>query len=52
MIEGLRTDQLIAPVVNIPVSQIVSVVLAITGIIIVITGRRRCARKEIQQTEK
>lgn len=48
MIEGLRTDQLIAPIVNIPISQIVSAVLAITGIGIVIVGRRRCVKKEIQ----
>ncbi len=50
-IEGLRTDQLITPVVNIPVSQIVSVVLAITGIIIVTVGRRRFAGKEIQSDQ-
>ncbi len=40
MIEGLRTDQLIAPVVNVPVSQIVSVLLVIIGIGIVTAGRK------------
>lgn len=45
IIEGLRTDQLIAPIVNLPVSQIVSVIFVIVGAVIVIFGRIRISGK-------
>lgn len=38
-IEGLRTDQLILPVLGLPVSQLLSVVLAITAFTIIIVKR-------------
>lgn len=48
IIEGLRTDQLIAPLVHVPVSQIVSVLFVITGIVIVVIGRKRMTKKILE----
>ncbi len=44
-IEGLRTDQLLLPVIGLPVSQILGLVLFIAGIITIITVRI-CKKKE------
>ncbi len=44
-IEGLRTDQLLLPVVNYPVSQLVAIVLVVVSLVWVIVGERR-ARKQ------
>lgn len=48
-IEGLRTDQLLSPVVGIPVSQIVSVGAMVIGIILII--RKRLKLKKEGQTQ-
>ena len=44
-IEGLRTDQLLLPVVNYPVSQLVAIVLVVVSLVWVIVGERK-ARKQ------
>lgn len=44
-IEGLRTDQLLLPVVNYPVSQLVAILLVIISLVWVIAGELR-ARKQ------
>ena len=44
-IEGLRTDQLLIPVVNYPVSQLVAIVLVVVSLVWVIVGERK-ARKQ------
>ena len=44
-IEGLRTDQLLLPVVNYPVSQVVAVVMASVAIVWIVVGEIR-ARKQ------
>ena len=44
-IEGLRTDQLLLPVIGLPVSQILGLVLFIAGTITIITVRI-CKKKE------
>lgn len=41
-IEGVRTDQLMAPVLNIPISQIVAVVCMIVSLIVIIVYRNKC----------
>jgi len=48
-IEGLRTDQLLLPIVGIPVSQIVSVVAMVIGIILII--RKNLKLKKEGQTQ-
>ncbi len=49
-IEGLRTDQLLLPGVELPVSQLLSVLLVIAGVILmVITGKR--AKKQTADKE-
>lgn len=40
-IEGLRTDQLLIPYINVPVSQVLAAVLAVVAIVWVIVGRIR-----------
>lgn len=50
IIEGFRTDQLLLPVVQIPVSQVVSIGMIVTGIIIEIVGRRK-KKDDISQHE-
>lgn len=40
-IEGLRTDQLLLPVIGIPVSQALSILLAVTSALIIAVRRRR-----------
>lgn len=40
IIESLRTDQLLLPIVNIPVSQVVSIGMILAGIIIELLGRK------------
>ncbi len=44
-IEGLRTDQLLLPVVNYPVSQLVAILLVVISLVWVIVGEVR-ARKQ------
>lgn len=43
-IEGLRTDQLLLPVVNLPVSQLLSIVLAAVSLVLILVLRRRTGR--------
>lgn len=40
-IEGIRTDQLLLPVIGLPVSQVLAVILAVIGIIMIIWNRRK-----------
>ncbi len=40
-IEGLRTDQLLLPVIGLPVSQVLSVVAVVASVIILVVMRRR-----------
>lgn len=40
-IEGLRTDQLLLPVVNLPVSQLLSALLAIVSLVLIVILRHR-----------
>lgn len=40
IIESLRTDQLLLPIINIPVSQVVSIGMILAGIIIELLGRK------------
>ena len=42
-IEGLRTDQLIAPVVNIPISQIVAALCMLVSITVILYKRKKCS---------
>lgn len=43
-IEGIRTDQLLLPVVGLPVSQVLSAVLVVVSVIWIIIGRRKTGR--------
>ena len=43
-IEGIRTDQLLLPVVGLPVSQVLSAVLVVVSVIWIIIGRRKAGR--------
>lgn len=45
-IEGLRTDQLLLPVVNLPVSQLLSVALVLISAVLLVTMRRRVKNRE------
>lgn len=45
-IEGLRTDQLLLPVIGVPVSQVLSVLIVITCIAVIIYKRRRLKKEE------
>ena len=40
-IEGIRTDQLLIPVLGLPVSQVLAVILTVIGIIMIIWNRRK-----------
>lgn len=59
-IEGLRTDQLLLPVVKLPVSQLLSAVLVVVSIILIVHGRmdekrnrmRRMREKEARRSAK
>ena len=44
-IEGLRTDQLIMPWINLPVSQLLAGVLVVVAVIGIIVGRKRAKNK-------
>lgn len=50
VIEGMRTDQLLMPVTGWPVSQVLSVVAALTALIIVIVKRVKLKKKSAAQT--
>ena len=45
IIEGMRTDQLIMPVTGWPVSQVLSIVVAVLSFIVVVTKRVKIAKK-------
>lgn len=45
-IESLRTDQLILPIFNVPVSMVVAAVMAIVSLVAIIIGRRNAKLKE------
>lgn len=47
-IEGLRTDQLLLPVIKLPVSQALSVVLAVVSLGLILVLRRRALQKNRQ----
>lgn len=49
-IEGLRTDQLLLPVIHYPVSQALAVLLAVGSFVWMIAGRRRAKTKEAMIT--
>jgi phosphatidylglycerol:prolipoprotein diacylglycerol transferase len=40
-IESLRTDQLILPVVEVPVSMVVAAIMSVTAIVGIILGRKK-----------
>lgn len=44
-IEGLRTDQLLLPGIGLPVSQVLSIVLAICSIIVILIQRKKVRRQ-------
>lgn len=44
-IEGLRTDQLLIPGIGLPVSQVLSMIVAICSIIVILIQRKRSAAK-------
>lgn len=44
-IEGLRTDQLLIPEIGLPVSQVLSMIVAICSIIVILIQRKRSAAK-------
>ena len=44
-IEGLRTDQLLLPGIKLPVSQVLSAVVAIVSIAVILIQRKRCTAK-------
>lgn len=46
-IEGIRTDQLLLPVVGLPVSQVLSAVLVVVSVIWIIIGRRKAGRNKL-----
>ena len=48
-IEGLRTDQLLLPVVGIPVSQLLSVCLAVGGALAIVIIRRKIGKEKRTQ---
>ena len=52
IIESLRTDQLLLPIVNIPVSQVVSIGMILAGIIIEVLGRKKKLYKAPDSTEQ
>ena len=45
-IEGLRTDQLLLPGIKLPVSQVLSAVVAIVSIAVILIQRKRCTVKK------
>ena len=45
-IEGIRTDQLLLPVVGLPVSQVLSGVLSVVSVVWIILGRRKAGKKQ------
>ena len=45
-IEGIRTDQLLLPVVGLPVSQVLSGVLIVVSVVWIILGRRKVGKKQ------
>lgn len=45
-IEGLRTDQLLLPVVNLPVSQLLSALLVAVSLVLILLLRHRAGKKE------
>ena len=45
-IEGLRTDQLLLPGIKLPVSQVLSAVVAIVSIAVILIQRKRCTAKK------
>lgn len=45
-IEGIRTDQLLLPVVGLPVSQVLSGVLIVVSVVWIILGRRKAGKKQ------
>lgn len=45
-IEGLRTDQLLLPGTKLPVSQVLSAVVAIVSIAVILIQRKRCTAKK------
>lgn len=51
IIESLRTDQLLLPIVNFPVSQVVSIGMILAGIMIEILGRKKKLYKATDSTE-
>lgn len=52
-IEGLRTDQLLLPGIKLPVSQVLSAVVAIVSIAVILIQRKRCtAKKPCKSTER
>jgi phosphatidylglycerol:prolipoprotein diacylglycerol transferase len=52
IIESLRTDQLLLPIINIPVSQVVSIGMILAGIIIEILGRKNKLYKTPDSTDQ
>ena len=44
-IEGLRTDQLLLPGIGLPVSQVLSIVVAICSIIVILIQRKKVRRQ-------
>lgn len=51
-IEGLRTDQLLLPGVGLPVSQLLSVLLVIAGVILMIFMGRRAKKESTEKESK
>ena len=49
-IEGLRTDQLLIPGIGLPVSQVLSMIVAICSIIVILIQRKRSAAKTTAKT--
>ena len=45
-IEGIRTDQLLLPGIKLPVSQVLSAVVAIVSIAVILIQRKRCTAKK------
>ena len=52
-IEGIRTDQLLLPGIKLPVSQVLSAVVAIVSIAVILIQRKRCtAKKNVKKHRK
>ena len=52
-IEGLRTDQLLLPGIKLPVSQVLSAVVAFVSIAVILIQRKRCtAKKTVKKHRK